>query len=570
MAAPTEVPYAPDYASYNWTGAPADYSLTTNVDLGGDSRIENLNKWYQSGDQAYIIVASAMVMVMVPGLGFLYSGLARRKSALSMIWACMGSFSVITFQWYFWGYSLAFSPTATNGFIGDLENFGLMKLLGAPSPGSPLIPGLLYAFYQMQFCAVTAAIVMGAVAERGRLLPAMVFTFIWATIVYCPLACWAWNVNGWGYAYGVMDYAGGGPVEIGSGLSALAYSMVLGRRQERMMLNFRPHNVSLILLGTAFLWFGWLGFNGGSAFGANLRATMACWNSNIAASFAAIAWVLLDFRLARKWSMVGWCSGTISGLVAATPASGFITPWASVVLGIVTGIVCNYATKVKYWIKIDDSMDVFAEHGVAGIIGLLFNALFASDDIIGLDGVNTGSTNPTTGTAQGGWIIHNYRQFYIQLAYIIAACAYAFVVSAIIAYLINITPGLHLRASEEAELLGMDDDQLGEFAYDYVEVRRDYLAWTPQKAAQLEDGHEIPHADRYGIEAHSTMIDGHTPEDKRSEDIIEAQDSSMHMTSEHHHHTMTTSSQLPPAPRQVAEQNPPNTGRAVIDEEKAL
>jgi Amt family ammonium transporter len=296
---------------------------------------------------------------------------------------------------------------------------------------------------------------------------------------------------------------------------------------------------------------------------------MACWNSNIAASFAAIAWVLLDFRLARKWSMVGWCSGTISGLVAATPASGFIPPWASVILGIVTGIVCNYATKVKYWIKIDDSMDVFAEHGVAGIIGLLFNALFASDDIIGLDGVNTGATNPTTGTAQGGWIIHNYRQLYIQIAYIVASCAYAFVMSAIIAYLINLTPGLHLRASEEAELLGMDDDQLGEFAYDYVEVRRDYLAWTPQKAAQLEDGHEIPHADRYGIEAHSTMIEGHTPEDKRSEDIIEAQESAVPVSSNHHHHTMTASSPLPPAPRQVAEQNPPDTGRAVIDEEKA-
>ncbi|QKX58915.1 uncharacterized protein TRUGW13939_06043 [Talaromyces rugulosus] len=548
-----QAPYAPGYASYNWTGAPADYSLTTNAELGGDSHIENLNKWYQSGDQAYIIVASAMVMVMVPGLGFLYSGLARRKSALSMIWACMGSMSVVTFQWYFWGYSLAFSPTATNGFIGNLHSFGLMNTLGAPSPGSPLVPELLYAFYQMQFCAVTAAIVMGAVAERGRLLPAMVFTFLWATIVYCPLACWAWNVNGWGYAYGVMDYAGGGPVEIGSGLSALAYSMVLGRRQERMMLNFRPHNVSLILLGTVFLWFGWLGFNGGSSFGANLRATMACWNSNIAATFAAIAWVLLDWRLARKWSMVGWCSGTISGLVAATPASGFITPWASVILGIVTGIVCNYATKVKYWIKIDDSMDVFAEHGVAGIIGLLANALFASDAIIGLDGVNIGMP--------GGWITHNYRQLYIQVAYIVAACGYAFVMSAIIAYLINITPGLKLRASEEAELLGMDDDQLGEFAYDYVEVRRDYLAWTPQKAAQLADGHEIPHADRYGIEAHSTMLEAPTPEAKRSQEIIEA----------NNYNNYSSSNGIPPAPRQaVAEQqqHSPDQGPPVVESEK--
>jgi len=305
-----------------------------------------------------------MVLLMIPGLGFLYSGLARRKSALSMIWACMASFSVITFQWYFWGYSLAFSNTGTNGFIGDLKHFGLTNTLGEPSPGSPLIPELLYSFYQvsqsiwkpplpvltipqMQFCATTAAIVVGAVAERGRLLPMMVFIFFWATLVYCPIACWAWNVNGWAFKYGVMDYAGGGPVEIASGMSALAYSMVLGRRQQKMMINFRPHNVSLIVLGTTLLWFGWLGFNGGSSFGANLRAVMACWNSNLVAMFAAIVWTMLDFRLARKWSMVGWCSGCISGLVAATPASGFVTPWGAIVIGVVTGAVCNYATKGK-------------------------------------------------------------------------------------------------------------------------------------------------------------------------------------------------------------------------------
>jgi Amt family ammonium transporter len=166
----------------------------------------------------------------------------------------------------------------------------------------------------MQFCSVTAAIVVGCVAERGRLIPMMVFIWLWATIVYCPVAYWAWNVNGWFFKWGGLDYAGGGPVEIVSGCTALAYSMILGRRQEKMMLNFRPHNVSLITLGTVFLWFGWLGFNGGSSFGANLRAVMACWNSNLTAMFAAMTWVLLDWRLARKWSMVGWCSGTISGL----------------------------------------------------------------------------------------------------------------------------------------------------------------------------------------------------------------------------------------------------------------
>ena len=379
---------------------------------------------------------------------------------------------------------------------------------------------------QMQFCATTAAIVAGAIAERGRVLPLMVFMFFWATLVYCPIACWAWNINGWAFNYGVMDYAGGGPVEIGSGMSALAYSMVLGRRQEKMMINFRPHNVSLIVLGTVFLWFGWLGFNGGSAFGANLRAVMACWNSNLTAMFAAATWTILDWRLARKWSMVGWCSGAISGLVAATPASGYITPWGSVILGVVTGVVCNYATKskltcnleidcvtmnrlltfsvVKYWIRIDDSMDVFAEHGVAGMLGLLANALFGATYIIGLDGVNTG-------IIIGGWPNHNYKQLYIQLAYIVAATGYAFVMSAILAYGINFIPGLHLRASEEAELLGMDDDQLGEFAYDYVEVRRDYLAWTPAKAQPVDGSHSIPQNERHGIGQHGDMLMGKDP-----------------------------------------------------------
>jgi Amt family ammonium transporter len=316
----------------------------------------------------------------------------------------------------------------------------------------------------MQFCAVTAALVIGSTAERGRVVPAMVFIFCWATLVYCPLAYWAWGANGWAFQYGVLDYAGGGPVEIGSGVSALAYSWVLGRRNEKMMLNFRPHNISLITLGTILLWFGWLGFNGGSAFGANLRATMACWNSCLTAMFAAMTWCLLDFRLARKWSLVGWCSGTISGLVAATPAAGVITPWASIILGVVAGIACNFGTKIKFMIGIDDALDVFAEHAIGGIVGLLFNAFFAADYIIGLDGVNMGAT--------GGFLNHNFRLLYIQVAYIVAACAYTFVMSALIAKAIDLVPGLHLRASSEAELLGMDDDQHGEFAYDYVEVCR--------------------------------------------------------------------------------------------------
>ena len=354
----------------------------------------------------------------------------------------------------------------------------------------------------MQFCAVTAAIIQGAVAERGRLIPSLIFIFFWATLVYCPLANWAWGASGWGLTWGVFDYAGGGPVEIGSGMSALAYSMVLGRRQEKMMLNFRPHNVSLVTLGTVMLWFGWLGFNGGSSFGANLRATMAVWNTTLTAGLAAATWVALDWRLARKWSMVGWCSGAISGLVAATPASGYLSPWASVLLGLASGAIANLATKLKYLLRIDDSMDVFAEHGIAGIVGLLFNAVFAAGSVIGLDGVNTGAT--------GGWVDRNWAAMYIQLAYIAACSGWAFAVSAGIAHAINAIPGLALRASERAELLGMDDDQLGEFAYDYVEIRRDYLAWTPHKAEHHET--QMPPSARHGIAAHADMASTPPPD----------------------------------------------------------
>jgi len=201
--------------------------------------------------------------------------------------------------------------------------------------------------------------------------------------------------------------------------------------------------------------------------------------------------------------MVGWCSGAIVGLVAATPASGFITPYGSVVLGIVAGAVCNFATKIKFWIKIDDALDVFAEHGVAGMIGLLANGVFGDSAIIGLDGVNTG-------LFPGGWLKHNWKQLYIQFAYVIAVTAYAFVVSALIAFVINKIPGLHLRASEEAELLGMDDDQLGEFAYDYVEVRRDYLAWTPANSTPGANA-DVPQGDRHGISQHSQMLEGKEP-----------------------------------------------------------
>ncbi|KAG5650638.1 hypothetical protein H0H81_011521 [Sphagnurus paluster] len=341
-----------------------------------------------------------------------------------------------------------------------------MKVLGGASPGSPLIPELVYSFFQMEFACVTAAILMGGIAERGRVLPAMVFIFMWTTIVYCPLAYWAWGTNGWALKWGVLDFAGGGPVEIGSGIGGLAYSWILGRRQEKELLNFRPHNVSMVGLGTSLLWFGWIGFNGGSAFGANLRAVIAIWNTMIAAAFGGVVWCLLDFRIERRWTMVGFCSGTIAGLVAATPSSGYLHLWSSVIVGVLSGGICNFATKVKFLIGVDDALDLFAEHAVGGIIGILLNAFFASTTIINLDDLEH--------TDKGGWINHNWKQLYIQFTYVCATCAYTFVVTAFLAKCVDLIPGLHLRNTPEAEKRGMDEIEIGEFASDYIEIRRDF------------------------------------------------------------------------------------------------
>lgn len=257
---------------------------------------------------------------MVPGVGFFYSGLARRKSALSLIWLSMMSIGVVSFQWFFWGYSLTFSHTGSS-FIGDLSNFGLMDVLAQPSVGSSKIPDLLFCLYQGMFAAITPALAIGAVADRGRMLPAVVFIFIWSTIVYDPIAYWTWNANGWSFKMGGLDFAGGTPVHISSGAAALAYSLMLGKRvgyDKVHGLPYRPHNVTHVILGTVFLWVGWFGFNGGSALAANLRAVMACIVTNLAASVGGVTWCLMDYRLERKWSAVGFCSGAIAVSIPST------------------------------------------------------------------------------------------------------------------------------------------------------------------------------------------------------------------------------------------------------------
>lgn len=411
------------------------YNGTTGVaDTGGDSLTSDLNVYYSSGDFAWIMTSAALVLLMIPGVGFFYSGLARRKSALSLIWLSMMSIAVVSFQWFFWGYSLTFSHTGSS-FIGDLSNFALIKTLAQPSVGSSKIPDLLFCLYQGMFAAITPALAIGAAADRGRMLPCIVFIFIWSTIVYDPIAYWTWNANGWTFKLGGLDFAGGTPVHISSGAAALAYSLMLGKRtgyDKTQGLPYRPHNVTHVVLGTVFLWVGWFGFNGGSALAANLRAVMACLVTNLAASVAGITWCLLDYRLEKKWSTVGFCSGAIAGLVAITPASGFVPAWAAVIYGVVGAIVCNFATKLKFVLGIDDGLDIFAEHAVGGMAGNILTAFFAADYIAHLDGFSE---------IDGGWLNHHWVQLGYQLADCVSGFGYSFVMTCLILFLMNLVPG---------------------------------------------------------------------------------------------------------------------------------
>jgi len=472
------------------------------IATGGDSKEYNLNVFYNAGDIAWILTSTALVLLMIPGVGFFYSGLARRKSALSLLWLSVMSTAVVSFQWFFWGYSLAFSHNAGK-FIGALDNFGLKGVLAAPSVGSPRIPDILFCLYQGMFAAITVALAVGAVAERGRMLPCIIYMFIWTTIIYDPIACWTWNPHGWVYLKGGLDFAGGTPVHIASGCAALAYSYMLGKRRGHgtQELNYRPHNVTHIVTGTVFLWVGWFGFNAGSALSANLRAIMAAIVTNLAACVGGITWCLVDYRLEGKWSTVGFCSGVIAGLVAITPGSGFVPAWAAVVFGVCGGIFCNYATKLKYFLRCDDALDIFAVHGVGGFVGNILTAFFAADYIAHLDGYTV---------IPGGFLNHNWIQLGYQLADSVTGAAYSFAGTCLILGCLDMIgkflPVFKLRASEEEEVLGIDDVEIGEFAYDYVELTRDVQ--VPDEVDEGLSTHSLEqHASAMGTHEKTQSVD---------------------------------------------------------------
>jgi Amt family ammonium transporter len=437
---------------------------------------------YDAGDISWVLTSTALVWLMIPGVGYFYSGMSRSKNALSLIMLSVLSIAIVSFQWFVWGFSLTFSKTSTNPYIGDLTNAFFRGVNVNPSMGNAKVPDIVFAVYQCMFAAITPALAIGSAAERGRIMPMIFFIFVWTTIVYDPIAYWTWNVNGWSSKLGGLDFAGGTPVHISSGAASLAYALVLGKRQGHGTEEFKPHNMANVVLGTAFLWFGWFGFNGGSAVAGNIRAAMACVVTNLAASVGGLTWMLMDYRLEHKFSALGFCSGAVVGLVAITPASGFVGPAAAVAFGFIGAIICNISCKLKHAFNYDDALDVFAVHGVGGLVGDILTGIFAESYIAALDGSTV---------INGGWLNGNFIQVGYQLADGCAGMSYSFGVTYFILFVMDKIPGFSLRVDAETEIKGLDAGEIGELAYYHVDkiVMVDPKTHEPKLIEQI---HEIP------------------------------------------------------------------------------
>ncbi|KAF1949523.1 ammonium transporter [Byssothecium circinans] len=424
--------------------------------LGGDVLTQDLNAPYDKGDICWMLVATILCWQITPAIGFLYAGMHRRKSALTMIFQSLFCACACGIQFWVYGYSLYQSHT-TNPFLGDLSLAGLHNVLAQPSLANPDIPDILYACFGFTFVTATAMILAGAMLERGRLWPSMLFLLCWTTFVYYVLAYFEWNPHGWLYELGVYDFAGSGPVHIASGFSALAWAIMLGKRRDprgeslsvrAREVVFRPHNPFLVGLGTVFIWFGWFAFNGASTANISLRSIYVVINTNLAACGGGITWVLLEYGFHRKFSILGFCSGIISGLVGITPAAGHIPVYVAALIGALTSLSSFFTVRYKYLLRVDEGLDIFAIHGVGGFVGDVLTGLFASRRVPALDGVSN--------AFEGGWWDGNYRQMGYQLAAACTCAVWSFAVSIILLFIIDRIPGLHLRESEEDELRGLD------------------------------------------------------------------------------------------------------------------
>ena len=394
-----------------------------------------------SGDTAWILASAALVMLMTPGVGFFYGGMVRRKNVIAMIALSFIVFALVSLQWILWGYSIAFGPDIT-GLAGGLSAIGLAGVGMGPGPYAQTVPGLAYMAFQLVFATVTLAILTSVFAERVKLSSFIVFGLLWTTLVYDPLAHWVWG-GGWTAAMGAIDFAGGTVVHISSGFSALAIALVIGKRKGFGEHGMEPWNIPVALLGAAMLWFGWFGFNAGSALAANGLAANAFVVTNTAAAAGALTWMCASWYNGRPASL-GVVTGAVAGLVAITPAAGYVTPLAAIAIGVVAGLLCFSMMNFRIRKGLDESLDAWSVHGMGGLWGALATGLFAS-----------AAVNSYTGLFYG-----NPGQFAVQLVAALAAVVYAFVVTFILAKVIDATIGL--RVTENEEYVGLDISQHGE------------------------------------------------------------------------------------------------------------
>lgn len=403
-----------------------------------------------SGDTAWMLTSSALVLLMTaPGLALFYAGLVRRKNALGTIMQSFIILALISIQWTLWGYSLAFGPD-TGGIIGSLAWVGLRGVGLDPNPDyGATIPHQAYMVYQMMFAVITPALITGAFAERMKFSSFLLFTLLWSTFIYDPLAHWVWGVGGWLRKMGALDFAGGTAVHISSGVSALAAALIVGRRRGHPVEPMPPHNLTMAVTGAALLWFGWFGFNAGSAIAANRLATSAFVVTHVAAAAATLAWMFAEWSSRGKPTVLGAASGAVAGLVAITPASGFVGPLSAIIIGAGAGVLCYSACILKARLGYDDSLDVVGVHGVGGTWGALATGLFASK-AINPDGPN-------------GLFFGNPSQLGVQAIAVLASMVLAFVGTAILLKIVDALMGL--RVSDEEEQTGLDLSQHDETAY---------------------------------------------------------------------------------------------------------
>jgi len=398
-----------------------------------------------SGDTAWVLISAALVILMTPAVGFFYGGMVRKKNILSTLMMCFAVLFVITVQWELFGYTLAFGPSL-GGIIGGLNYLGLNGVGQAPDVNyAATIPALVFMIFQAAFAIVTPSLIVGAFVERIKFASFLIFSAIWATLVYDPVAHWVWGMGGWLKVMGTLDFAGGIVVHLTAGISALAIALIIGKRKGYGKDNMEPSNIPIVVLGAVLLWFGWFGFNGGSALAANGLAASAFVVTNTSGAVAALVWMLLSW-FHRRPSVLGVATGAVVGLAAITPASGFVGPISAMIIGAVASVISYYVIVLRMTLRIDESLDVFACHGMGGAWGAIATGIFASKAI-----------NPA---GANGLIFGNPGLVWSQFVAVAVVAVFAFAVTIVLAKVIDMTVGLRVKDNEE--LVGLDISQHAE------------------------------------------------------------------------------------------------------------